>query len=151
MGLRAFRRGAAAAAAAMVPIGLAVTPAGAATGSATQRQTFTFTSQQTGARVTCGIEHTVSAQVNAEDNLLVTGSTEVDEGPAVCDDSFVSILFILDDGVGDDDLSQYAYGTGGFAAFSNHFPGSWTFHGSSHRVWFDACSCQAPTVTLRPK
>jgi hypothetical protein len=26
-----------------------------------------------------------------------------------------------------------------------------TFHGSSHRVYFDACSCYAPTASLQPK
>jgi hypothetical protein len=145
-----LKRGAVAAAA--VPLGVAATAveAGAATGSASQRQSFSFTSQQTGERITCGIEHGVIAQVNAEDNLLVVGSTEVDEGPAVCDDSFVTIVFVLDNGTGDD-LSQYSYGTGGYAAFSNHFPSSWTFTSSSHRVYFNACSCYAPRVTLRPK
>lgn len=150
MGLRAFRRGAAAAAVATLPVGLGATAAGAETGSATQRQTFTFTSQQTGQAITCGIEHAVTAQVTAQDRLLVDGSTEVDEGPAVCDDSAVSIVYVLDDGSGDD-LSQYAYGAGGYAGFSNHFPSSWTFHQSSHRVYFNACRCYAPTVNLHPK
>ncbi len=44
-----------------------------------------------------------------------------------------------------------AKGTGGYAAFTGHFPESWTFHGSSHRVYFDACSCYAPTASLQPK
>jgi hypothetical protein len=139
-----------AAAAAVVPLGLTLTATEARAGSASQRQNFSFTSQHTGERITCGIEHAVSAQVNAENNLLVFGETEVVEGPAVCDDSFATIRVSLDNGT-DDDLSQYAYGTGGYVAFSNHFPSSWKFTGSHHTVYFDACSCYAPPVSLRPK
>jgi hypothetical protein len=146
----ALRRGAAAMAVVPFGVALGVDQAAAATGTATREQSFTFTSQQTGARITCVIEHSVSAQVNAEDRLLIFGSTEVIDGPAVCDDSLATILMHLDDGSGDD-LSQYAYGTGGYVAFSNHFPSSWTFTDSGHSVYFDACSCYAPDVGLQPK
>ena len=151
MGVRSsLTRGAAAVAVAAVPLGLAATPAGASLGTASQRQTFTFTSQQTGQQVTCGIQHAVSAGASGDDYIVVFGSTEVDEGPAVCKDSHVTIVYFLDNGT-DDDLSQYTYGTGGYAGFTNHFPDTWTFTHSNHRVYFNACSCSAPSVTLSPK